>query len=172
LAAFPDLAASPCFAGAVCCCPPPVRTPVTPVTTPTTPPIAPPSTPPTGPAALLPSRAPFWTPSTTCASTIPGAFKSIMAATPRAAHSFSRARSFDVGLVICLVSMVGLDGALGVRRSRRPGTCRRIRFYRLHGAQVYRPRLIAPMTKTAPDKRVRHTVKEPAALSHTPSLHG
>src|SRR4029077_324516 len=112
-------------------------TPVTPVTTPTTPPIAPPSTPPTGPAALLPSRAPFWTPSTTCASTIRGAFKSMMAATPRAAHSFSRARSFDVGLVI-----VGSPWWIA-------GYCR-IRFYRFRAEQVYLPSPVAPIADVFP----------------------
>jgi hypothetical protein len=31
------------------------------------------------------------------------------AATPSAAATFNRVRSFDVGLVICLVSMIDLD---------------------------------------------------------------
>jgi hypothetical protein len=87
-----------------------------------------------------------------------------MAAAPRAAHNLSRARSFDVGLVIVWSpwSIVAAGMAVAAAKDR----CR-IRFYRFRVARVYLPHRVSPMTKNAIYGRFGHAVWEPAALSHT-----
>src|SRR5205085_1013602 len=97
---------------------PPVTAPTTPPTTPTTPPIAPPSTPPMGPAALLPSRAPFWTPWATCAWSIPGTLTtSAPAATMATAPTTKRNRDFAraTGLVLIIIWSPWLNQKAGPR---------------------------------------------------------
>jgi hypothetical protein len=88
----------------------------------------------------------------------------MMAATPRAAHNLSRARSFDVGLVI-------VYSPWSIVKCRHDGWAvkdrGRIRFYRFRITQVYLPRPASPMTKAAACPRAKHTAGEPAALSHT-----
>src|ERR1700722_4868363 len=150
-----------CFALFAGVCP----APSTPVKTPTTPPIAPPSTPPTGPAALLPSLAPFWTPSITCAFAAKGALRRTTTTAASTRRNPSCACAIGVGLVIIWspwsISRYCLGGGEQPAESAH---------YRFRSEQVYRRAQPATITQWRRKFRRRQPNRlMPQAFSPLPS---